>query len=91
MHTWRVISAWPDPLALFEALGAAVVKQRAAAGEGEAQFSQGWLLVFAADGFAGLLGVGGRSPKADVGLAPSTYKFRVAHRAQARQCGHLTI
>ena len=47
--TWRVISAWPDPLALRDALGAKVVKQRAAKGEGETQFSQGCLLVDQAD------------------------------------------
>jgi len=78
--TWRVISAWPDPLALVDALGAEVVKQRAAKGEGEAQFSQGCMLVFEADGDAGLLGAGGRSPKADVGLALCTPQFPVAHQ-----------
>ena len=47
------------------------MKQRAAKGEGEAQFSQGCLLVNEADGnVAGLsLGASGRSPLADVGLA----------------------
>ena len=73
-----------DPWVLFRALGAEVVKQRAAKGEGEAQFSQGFVLVNQADGDAGLLGAGdlgagGRSPMADVGLALSTYTFRVAH------------
>jgi hypothetical protein len=42
---WRVICTWPCSWALFEALGAEVVKQRAADGEGEAQFSQGCSLL----------------------------------------------
>jgi len=71
----RAISAWPDPLALVEALGTEVVKQRAAKGEGEAQFSQGCLLVTRADGNAGLTGASGRSPMADVGLAFPIYMF----------------
>ena len=77
--TWRAISAWPDPSALLDALGAEVVKQRAARGEGEAQFSQGCLLVGEADGWvAGMpLGTGGRSPQADVGLELYTAQFPV--------------
>jgi hypothetical protein len=67
--TWRAISAWPDPSALLDAVGLEVVKQRAAQGDGEAQFSQGCLLVHEADGSTGLLGASGRSPKSDVGLA----------------------
>ena len=71
--TWRAISAWPNPSVLVEALGAEVVKQRAAEGEGEAQFSQGFMLVSEADGDVGLLlGVSGRSPMADVGFALCT-------------------
>jgi len=88
--TWRAISAWPDPSALFRALGAEVVKQRAAQGEGEAQFSLGCLLVHEADGRVGSMGASGRSPLADVGLALSTYMFRVAHQTEARRCGYLT-
>ena len=85
--TWRAISAWPDPSALFDALGVGVVEQMAAWGDGKAQFSQGYLLVSEADGGAGLLmGAGGRSPKADVGLALSTYTLRVARRIEARRC-----
>ena len=71
------ISAWPDPSALVDALGAEVVKQRAAKGEGEAQFSQGCMLVSGADGdVGGALGTSGRSPKADVGLASAPHSFR---------------
>jgi len=62
----------------------------AALGEGEAQFSLGCLLVGAADGNTGFLGASGSSPMADVGLERSTYVFRVAHRTEARRCGHLT-
>ena len=82
--TWRALCAWPDPSALIRALGAEVVKQRAAKGEGEAQFSQGCMLVSRADGNAGLPGASGRSPMADVGLALPTYVFRVAHQTEAR-------
>jgi hypothetical protein len=70
--TWRAIFAWPDPLALLDALGDEVVKHRAAKGEREAQFSQGCLLVSEAGGNTGLMGASGRSPVADVGLALST-------------------
>ena len=78
--TWRAISAWPYPSALFEALGAEVVKQRAANGEGEAQFTQGCMLVSRADGGDGSpLGSSGRSPQADVGLELCTALISVAH------------
>jgi len=70
--TWRVMCVWPDPSALFQALGAEVVYQKAARGEGEAQFSQGCLLVSEADGNAGEIGASGRSLMADVSLALST-------------------
>ena len=88
--TWRAICAWPDPSALIRALGVEVVKQRAANGEGGAQFSLGYLLVREADGNVGFMGASGSSPVADVGLALSTYMFRVAHRTEARPCGHVT-
>ena len=88
--TWRAIPDWPDPSVLLRALGAEIVQQRAANGEGEAQFSQGCLLVSEADGNAGSFGLGGRSPLADVGFALSTYMSRIAHRAEARRCGRLT-
>jgi len=85
------MSAWPDPSALIRALGAEVVKQRAATGDGEAQFSQGCRLVSASDGNGSLKGASGRSPKADVGLALVTalQSFPVAHQTEARRCGHL--
>jgi len=78
--TWRAISAWSYASALFEALGTEVVQQRAAQGEGEAQFSQGCLLVDRADGNAGFMGASGRSPMADVGLALFTAQYPVAHQ-----------
>jgi hypothetical protein len=83
--TWRTTSAWPELSALTRALGAEVVKQMAAEGDGEAQYSQGCLLASAAGGNVGMMGAGGRSPMADVGLALSIYTFRVPHRAQARR------
>ena len=79
---------------LYEALEAGALKEMAAKGDGEAQFSQGWLLVSHADGNAGLLGAGlmgagGRSPMADVGLALCTAQFPVADQTETRRCGHL--
>jgi hypothetical protein len=41
------------PWALFQALGAETLRQRAAAGDREAQWSQGYKLVMEADGGAG--------------------------------------
>jgi len=76
--TRRAISAWPDPSALFRTLGAEVVRQRAAIGEGEAQFTEGCRLVSAADGNGSLKGASGRSPMADVGLALCTAQCPVA-------------
>jgi hypothetical protein len=70
--TPRAILTWPDPSALFAALGGEVVKQRVAKGEGEAQYSTGFLLVREADGNVGLLGASGRSPMADVGTVLCT-------------------
>jgi hypothetical protein len=79
--TWRVIAAWPYSSVLFQALGAEVLQQRAAKGDGEAQFSQGCMLVSRADGTPGRpLGAGGSSPMADVGLALCTAQFPVAHQ-----------
>ena len=49
----------------IKSLGARVVKQRADAGDREAQFSLGcYLVAQAAEGDGGLLGAAGRSPKA---------------------------
>jgi hypothetical protein len=85
------MSAWPDPWALFVALGAETVKRRAAEGYWEAQFSHGYLLVSEADGGVGTpLGGSGRSPLADVGLAPCTAHFPAAHQTDTRRCDHLT-
>ena len=72
------MSAWPNPSVLIRALGAEVVEQRAAKGEGEAQFTQGCRLVSEADGNADLLGASGNSLMADVGLALCTYVLRVS-------------
>jgi hypothetical protein len=80
--TWRATSAWPDPSALFEALGAEIVHQRAYTGEGEAQFSLGCLLVSRAEGDVALA--------SDVGLALSTYEFRLEDSSEARRCGILS-
>jgi hypothetical protein len=75
--TWRAMTAWPDPLAMLDALGLEVIQQRAAKGDGEAQFSLGWLLVRGADGQAGEQGTSGRSPRSDVGFALSNCLYRV--------------
>ena len=59
-----------DPSVLFLALGAETVKQRAAEGDREAQWTRGYQLVSEVEGAAGTpLGTAGRSPKADVGCA----------------------
>ena len=61
---------------LFHAIGAHVVKQRAGAGDREAQFSLGYRFVSEADWVAGRkLGTSGRSPKADAGFALCTAQF----------------
>jgi len=87
--TRRAITARPDPSAL-EGHGAEAVKQRAAEGEGEAQFSQGCRLVCEADGDAGLTSAGGRSTIAEVGSKLSTEVFRVGHWTEARRSSPLT-
>jgi hypothetical protein len=80
--TGRIISAWPDPSALFDALGEATVLQKAGEGDRDALYSLGCCLVSQADGVAGRtmgLGAGGKSPKANVGLAAwhfTTERFR---------------
>jgi hypothetical protein len=59
-----------DPIALYQSLGAEMLKQKAVAGDREAQFSQGCvLLTEASTDDAGFSDVVGRSPKAQVGLA----------------------
>jgi hypothetical protein len=63
-----------DPTVLFRAVGGELVKQRAGAGDREAQYSLGYRLVKEADRVAGAtnLGAPGRSPILDVGFALCT-------------------
>jgi TPR repeat protein len=58
-----------DPYVLLRALDPQIVKQRAAAGDRDAQYSLGCVLVGEAGGVGVSLGAGGRSPKSDEGLA----------------------
>jgi TPR repeat protein len=58
-----------DHAALFDALGPQMVKQRADAGDREAQYSLEYVLVAEAGGVGELLGAGGRSPQSDEGVA----------------------
>jgi len=72
-----------DPFVLFRTAGANIVKQRAGAGDREAQWSLGYHLMWEVEGFAfntrpRTLGAAGRSPKADVGLAVCNTQYRVA-------------
>ena len=78
-----------DPGVLLRAQGPEVLGQRAAAGDREAQFSLGYLLVRQADGAAGTLGAGGRSPKADVGFALCTAHFPGRSQTATRPCANL--
>jgi len=65
-----------DPGALIRALGGEIVRQRAAEGDREAQFSLGLGLLKAAGTFQG-------SPKAEVGLAlRTTGVFPVANKIE---------
>ena len=70
-----------DPKVLFRAHGYEIVKLRAGAGDREAQFSQGFRLVYEADRAAGAtsLGASGRSPEAYVGFALCSHSFPVSH------------
>jgi hypothetical protein len=70
-----------DPLVLFRALGPEIVKKRAAEGDREAQFSEGYRLLSAA-GVAGMPPGVARSPQEDVGLALCTAQFPVAHQTE---------
>ena len=65
-----------DPRVLVRALGAEIVRQRAGAGDREAQWSQGYKLVREAGVPGTPLGAAGRSPKADVGLHLALRSFR---------------
>ena len=58
-----------DASALFDALGPQMVKQRADAGDREAQYSLGYALVAVAGGAGVPLGTSGRSPQSDEGVA----------------------
>ena len=66
------MSARPYASALVDALGADTVKQRAAEGDREAQWTLGYLLMNEMEGDGTPLGTAGRSPQADVGFAPRT-------------------
>ena len=77
-----------DPNALVRAFGAKTLKQKADAGDREAQFSLGyWLMCEGGGGEGTLLGASGRSPKADVGSVLCTETFPVAHNTKMRRCG----
>ena len=69
-----------DPQALFGALSLAVVRRRAAAGDREAQWSQGVLLMSMANQLGNYLDAPATSPKAQVGLelnfAPTSFCLR---------------
>ena len=83
-----------DPDVLFRALGANIVRQRAAEGDREAQWSVGYRLVSDADRAAGAttLGVAGRSPKVDVGFALAPHSFRSLTSTTLRcHCGPLFV
>ena len=84
MKMWRALSAWPDPSALFRAIGAEAVQQRAAKGDREAQFSQGHRVMNEGASADGLSGAAGRSPKVEEGL---THKIHlpVAHQTEMRR------
>ena len=72
-----------DPGVLLETLGIDVLKRRAEAGDREAQFSQGCLLMNEAGVPGTPLGAGGRSPKADVGFVElCTDQFPVDHKTE---------
>jgi TPR repeat protein len=58
-----------DANALFDALGPQMVKQRAAAGDREAQYSLGYALVAGVGGAGVPMGGGDRSPQSDEGVA----------------------
>jgi hypothetical protein len=65
-----------DPTVLHDAVGTETVRQRAGAGDREAQYSLGYRLARAADGTAGSeLSAGDRGPKEDVGLTLSHHSF----------------
>ena len=78
---WRAISAWPCSSALHRAIGGENLHRRAAEGDAEAQFSQGFLLISAMT--PGMpMGSGGSSPEGDVGLAHRTDELPVVHMTE---------
>jgi hypothetical protein len=60
------------------------VKQRASAGDREAQFSQGYKLLRVADEaeWSTILGASGRTPEAEAGFALGTARFLVSHQTE---------
>jgi hypothetical protein len=70
-----------DPGALFQTFGADVVEQRAAHGDGEAQWSRGYRLLSRAGAAGTPMGLT-RSTKADVGFALCIAQFPVAHQTE---------
>jgi len=81
--TRRAMSARPYPSALIRAHGYQIVKQRAAEGDREAQWSLGYKSLLEAGDMGTAMHVGmvdvGRSPMGDVGLELCTAQFPVAH------------
>jgi hypothetical protein len=58
-----------DPNALFHALGPQMVQRKADAGDRDAQYSLGYVLVQAAGGEGEPVAAAGRSPESDAGMA----------------------
>jgi hypothetical protein len=75
---WSTQAADPD--VLFRALGHTILKQRAGAGDREAQWSRGYVLMSQAGVKGTPLGESGRSPKVDVGSALRTARFSALSR-----------
>jgi len=69
-----------SPSAMYRTLGGEVVARRAAAGDREAQYSQGSLFISAAGVNADALGAGGTTPRMDVGF--SYFASQVSGRSQ---------
>jgi len=79
-----------DPMALVKSLGARVVNERAAAGDGEAQYSRGCLIrAEAGRETQSLSGAAGRKPLALVGFNTSVGTLHPpmsAHQTDVRRC-----
>jgi hypothetical protein len=81
----------PFPEAVFLALGSDTVKRKAAGGDREAQWSQGFMLLYEAEKGAGtMMGTAGRTPMANVGYqyARCPAQFPVAHQTGKCRGGH---